>query len=297
MKEIKPVDKIIVDGNLLAFRNFFGQRDLSFDGKGTGLPYGFLLSLLTIREEYDGRFYIAWDMGRDLRTEIYPEYKANRGKSMTEEEYNDFKRQKKIVQRLLRNLGILQVTKRGVEGDDICATLARKFVSQKKLIVTSDHDLFQLLNDDTFVLRASRDGYRLLGAHRFEKEFGITSSLYVFVLALTGDKGDNIPGVSGIGLKRAATIVNDNPESFPRFVAGDDEVELIGNEKLIQKVYDNADVIRRAYTLVELYTIERMLFERGALNERVVKNIFAKLGFVEFRKRKKFQSIIELKGD
>jgi len=293
---MKRFEIIIIDGNLLAFRNFFGQRDLSFNGQGTGLPYGFLSSLLTIREEYAGRFYVVWDKGRDLRTEIFPEYKANRGKTLDEQTYKDFQRQKKIVVRLLRNLGILQVSKRGAEGDDVCATLANKFMNKEKLIVTSDHDLFQLIDEQTFILRAARDGYKLLAAHSFEKEFGVPPGFYVFVLSLTGDKGDNIPGVDGIGLKRAAQIVNDNRKSIQKFIRGDDNAELVGNEKMISKIRANAKTVRLAYKLVRLYDIDRLVFERGELHENVVKNIFAKLGFVEFRKRKIFQSIIGLKG-
>lgn len=140
------------------------------------------------------------------RSQIYPEYKAHRS-SPPEVMVEQFRR----VKDRLRADGFVVWECAGYEADDLLATAARIAVDDEKLEVTiasSDKDLLRMVSDDMcvrVVSIASGDVYDQLAV---VNKFGVAPRMMTDLLALTGDKSDGVPGIPGVGPKRAAELLN-----------------------------------------------------------------------------------------
>ena len=146
------------------------------------------------------------------RSEIYPEYKANRSKH-TEVSLEQLAR---VKTELRRRYPVLEA--KGYEADDVVATVVSEIKGRLKgvyrrewiyiTIHTSDKDLMQLVADDVKVRSVqTRD---LHGPSEVEAKFGVTPAQMRARLALVGDSADNIPGVPGVGPKRAAALLKEH---------------------------------------------------------------------------------------
>lgn len=197
---------VLIDGHSIIYRSYFAfiKNPLkNSKGEITSGIFGFLNTLekikQTIGSEYIGLVFDA--PGKTFRDEIYEEYKATRPPPPP-----DIPFQVDKVKEICQHLGIASFELEGYEADDILATFAASL--QKKgsvYIVTSDKDLFQLVNDRVFIY----DAYKNLIYDRNQvlKKFKVAPERIVDYLALTGDASDNIPGVPGIGPKRAVDIL------------------------------------------------------------------------------------------
>ena len=157
-----------------------------------------LISLL--KEEKPTHVAVAFDVSRKtFRTEIFPEYKANRAKTPDE-----FRSQMSYLHELVAGFGITQFEIEGFEADDIIATITKRAESEglEVLICTGDRDSFQLVTDHTTVLYPKRgvsELARMDPAAVLEK-YGMTPQQYPDFAALRGDPSDNLPSIPGVGL-------------------------------------------------------------------------------------------------
>lgn len=192
----------------MAFRAFYALPAENFSttgGQHTNAVYGFLSMLANIlSEEKPDGVAVAFDVGRKtFRTEMFPEYKAQREASPPE-----FKGQVAIVDEILGELGITTLSRENFEADDIVATLtteAKKAGGYEVLIVTGDRDYLQLVDENTTVLYPMRGVSTL---HRFtpaavEEKYKLTPTQYPDFAALRGDPSDNLPNIPGVGEKTA----------------------------------------------------------------------------------------------
>ncbi|HKM24732.1 MAG TPA: 5'-3' exonuclease H3TH domain-containing protein, partial [Corynebacterium sp.] len=191
----------------MAFRAFYALPAENFSttgGQHTNAVYGFLSMLANIlAEEQPGHVAVAFDVGRKtFRTEMFPEYKAQREASPPE-----FKGQVDILQEVLETLGIQTLSMENYEADDILATLATAAepLGYETLIITGDRDYLQLVSDNVTVLYPMRGVSNL---HRFtpaavEEKYGLTPQQYPDFAALRGDPSDNLPNIPGVGEKTA----------------------------------------------------------------------------------------------
>ncbi|MCS5479919.1 DNA polymerase I [Corynebacterium sp. YIM 101645] len=198
---------MLIDGHSMAFRAFYALPAENFSttgGQHTNAVYGFLSMLANIlAEEKPGHVAVAFDVGRKtFRTEMFPEYKAQREASPPE-----FKGQVDILQEVLGTLGIQTLSKANYEADDILATLATAAepLGYETLIITGDRDYLQLVNENVTVLYPMRGVSNL---HRFtpaavEEKYGLTPAQYPDFAALRGDPSDNLPNIPGVGEKTA----------------------------------------------------------------------------------------------
>ncbi len=198
---------LIIDGNSIANRAFYGIRPLSNkDGLPTNAVYGFLNILKkhmdAIQPDY---MACAFDVHQPTFRHIqYSNYKGTR-KGMPEE----LKVQMPYIQRAAEYLGYKIIECPGFEADDIIGTAA--FMAENNgidtFIVTGDRDSLQLITDMTTVVLAKNKEDLYVTPEEFEKTYGIKPSQFVDVKALMGDSSDNIPGVSGIGEKTAFRLI------------------------------------------------------------------------------------------
>ena len=202
----------LIDGTGLVYRAFFAIRNLNTStGEPVNALYGLsrmLTKLLKEKVEKDDRIVFFMDRARKtFRTEMYQEYKANRSEMPEELRF-----QMAFVEDLVKSFGINVLSVENYEADDLIATFTKAFKNDSDLfeIVTSDKDLFQLISDNVRILRAEKGVTQLKEYDRdaFYEKYGFEPSQMIDYLSLMGDSSDNIPGIKGIGDKRAKELIS-----------------------------------------------------------------------------------------
>lgn len=204
----KP-DVYLIDSSIYVFRGYFSMPDefKSTDGLSVNAVYGFARFLAKfLRQTGTQNIACAFDESLDegsFRNEIYPPYKANRDPAP-----EDLKKQFVLCRRLTEGLGISTFSDKSYEADDLIGTLAKSCQdkNQSVCIVSADKDLAQLIIDgDSWW---SYGNFEPFNKDRVYEKFGVYPNQIADYLALTGDAVDNIPGVSGVGAKTAALLLN-----------------------------------------------------------------------------------------
>ncbi len=204
---------LLLDGHSLAYRAFFAlPTDLvTSSGTVTNAVYGFTSMLAKVMgDERPDLIGVAFDVagGSAARLELDPNYKAGRSETP-----DLFKAQWPLIHEVLDALQIPQIEIKGVEADDVIATLATQAAAAgiDVVIVTGDRDSFQLVNDPHIRVLYNKRGvsdYALYDeAGIVERTGGVTPKQWSDYAALRGDSSDNLPGVPGIGEKTAAKLI------------------------------------------------------------------------------------------
>ncbi|MEE8600002.1 5'-3' exonuclease [Euzebya tangerina] len=200
---------LAVDGNSLAHRAYhaYGNRPEVTNPVGAGL-YGFLALLAAVVDLVRPAATI---IGFDCRTssfrkDLFSEYKGQRP-----EKPDALDALLDEIPVALDELGAAVRTEQGYEADDICGSVAgaSKQSGRHCVVATSDRDAFGLVGDGVEVLRIRSGMHRAqqYTARRFRRELGITPGQYTEYAALRGDSSDNLPGIHGIGPKRARDLL------------------------------------------------------------------------------------------
>lgn len=238
----------LIDGNSLLFRAYYGvhSRLTRRDGTPTGAVYGFFNMVLPVfaSAKPNDSFVCVFDASRiSFRQDIYPEYKSNR--SDTPE---DLLAQGIMIRTGLGDMGVPVLCVPGVEADDVIATLARQNTNTETRIITSDKDLMQLINSRVFLY----DGMKSQNIREPQvlEKFGVRPDQVIDVQSLMGDSTDNVPGVRGIGPKKAAELIN-RFGTLDNLYAHLDEIE---NERVRNMLRDNREMAYISRQLVTLKT-------------------------------------------
>ena len=196
---------LIIDGNNMAHRARH-KFNLSNRGKDVSVTYGFLRMLKSLLAKFEPQsIIVCWDDGiPEFRRILVPEYKAGRHDNDDLLLYEDFLRQMRELTAILPVMGIASVIRPGVEADDLMAHAARMALSQRPIIVTSDKDLLQCVNDYISVYSPMQD--IIYTPDLVLETFGVKPHNITEWRALQGDSSDNIPGVVGIGEKTATKL-------------------------------------------------------------------------------------------
>ncbi len=197
----------LIDGSSYIYRAYYAIRHLS---SPTGFPtnalYGFTQMLIKVlKDRKPDHLAVVFDVGRrTFRTELYPEYKANRS-AMPE----DLVPQIGPIKDLVRAFNIPVLEQEGFEADDIIGALARESEQRGMavVVVTGDKDLMQIVSDRVTLLDTMKD--KTSGCAEVLERFGVPPEQVVDVLGLAGDTSDNIPGVPGIGEKTAVKLIQE----------------------------------------------------------------------------------------
>jgi DNA polymerase I len=199
---------LLIDGHSMAYRAFFALPAENFTtatGQHTNAIYGFATMLISLlKDEKPTHVAVAFDVSRKtFRTEIFPEYKANRAKTPDE-----FRSQMSYLHDLVKGFGITQFSLEGFEADDIIATLATRAEKDgfDVLICTGDRDSFQLVSDSITVLYPKRGVSEMarMTPQAVVEKYQMTPLQYPDFAALRGDPSDNLPSIPGVGEKTAA---------------------------------------------------------------------------------------------
>ncbi len=204
---------ILVDGFALIFKAYYAFINnplKTSQGKPTSILFGFMRMLMKVIKELSPDYLVVALESKEktFRSKIYPEYKANRSAPP-----DDLTIQIPWLISLLEKFDIPCVSASGYEADDVIATLATEYKSNKQVdvyILSSDKDLMQLVGENVKCITSSRGvtDIQVLDAPGVKEKIGVMPDRILEFLALTGDTADNIPGIKGVGKKTAAKLLD-----------------------------------------------------------------------------------------
>lgn len=275
----------------MAYRAFFALPAENFttaQGQHTNAIYGFATMLISlIKEEKPTHIAVAFDVSRKtFRSEIFPDYKANRAKTPDE-----FRSQMSYLHELVAAFGISQFEIEGFEADDIIATIAKRAENEglESYICTGDRDSFQLVNKATTVLYPKRGVSEMarMTPEAVEEKYGMTPAQYPDFAALRGDPSDNLPSIPGVGEKTAAKWVVEYG-SLKELL---ENVDKVGG-KVGQSLRDNIDNVIRNRELTQLVHDAPVTFDIDGLawkgvDDALITPLFEQLEFRTLKDRMK----------
>jgi DNA polymerase-1 len=251
---------LIIDGHALAFRAYFAFAASNLKNSITGLPSGAVFGFWRmffklIQDEKVSHIAFTFDPGTRLeRNDLYEAYKAQR-KPMPE----DLKPQIKEIYEMIAALGFPMYKIDGIEADDIIGSLCKKFKKDfdQIVILSSDKDLYQVLDTNIHMLRGKRgvSEFEHINPDWVKENIGITKEQVPDYMGLVGDTSDNIPGVKGIGEKGAATLIQEYGDLETIYK----NLSKLKNKGLIDKLAndkENAFLSRKLATIVTNLKLE-----------------------------------------
>ena len=245
---------ILIDGSSYLFRAYHALPPLTNSkGLNTGAAKGVVGMVRRLVADYPGdQVVVVFDAkGPTFRNEIYAEYKANRP-PMPEE----LREQIEPIHAMIRAMGLPLVCVSGVEADDVIGTLALEAAARQQsvLISTGDKDMAQLVGDHVTLINTMTNTTMDHGG--VVDKFGVPPELIIDLLALQGDKVDNIPGVPGVGEKTALALLqnlgglNDIFADLSRVA----DLAVRGAQKLGARLAEHRESAELSYRLATIKT-------------------------------------------
>ena len=243
----KPQHVFLIDGSGFIFRAYYGIKADMANPAGTPVNavFGFTKMVMKLIDDTNAdHIAIMFDKARKtFRSDIYAEYKANRGAPP-----DDLIPQFDLVRDAAKALNVVALDMDGYEADDLIATYTRQAREQGAAvtIVSSDKDLMQLVGPGVVMMDAMKN--KIIGPDEVMEKFGVGPDKVIDVQALAGDSSDNVPGVRGIGVKTAAQLINEYGD-LDAVLARAEEIK---QPKRRQSLIDEADEARLSRQLVTL---------------------------------------------
>jgi len=260
---------LLVDSHGVGYRSYHSTGSLD-----SGIAYGFLTTVLQLAERYKtNQFVFTWDGPGSLRKKLFPAYKISR----------DVKTQEEVAERMmihtqfdalrehiLPKLGFCNHWQQsGYEADDLVASAIINNPTKSFVIVSSDHDLFQLLQYHNCKGQHLLSNGKLMTSSSFMAKYRLPARDWATVKAIAGCPGDGVIGVRGVGELTAI-----------KYLLG----ELAGGckERLIET--GDVHIISRNYKLVRLpYPgVKPLTIGKDSFDEENVQEVFSDLGFNSF---------------
>jgi len=242
---------LIIDGHAYAYRAFHAIRDLrSPGGQPTNAIYGFLKMLEKMRQAVaPTHLMVVWDGGLSAeRMAALPGYKAQRP-----EMPDDLRSQLDEIGKYLAAAGVPDYCADGIEADDYIGCLARRAAAAgwNVVIASSDKDFMQLVTAQVGLLNPNDKTGTIWGREQVRAKSGVEPEQVADWLALMGDAVDNIPGVPGVGVKTAASLLQE-------FGSVEDlygRLSEVKSEKLKTSLLAAAETVRLNQRLVRLHEV------------------------------------------
>ena len=273
---------LVVDGNSIINRAFYGIRDLTTrSGKHTNAIYGMIniisRQLQAIKPDYAA---VAFDMcAPTFRKQMYSTYKEGRHPTPEEllSQFDDAKE-------CLRLMGLHTLELCGYEADDIQGTIASMTKNDPELfayILSGDRDLLQLIDDRINVLLATNSDTVHYDTAAFTEKYGVPPISLIDAKALMGDSSDNIPGVAGIGEKTAFKLITEFG-SLDKIYENIDSPSIAKGVR--EKLINGKDSAYLCYTLAKIITDVPIINDLEDIKIRPVDNdgLYKKFKELEF---------------
>jgi DNA polymerase-1 len=240
----------------------------------SGIAFGFLTTVLQLAERYKtNQFIFTWDGPGSLRKKLFPAYKMSRDVK-TQEEVAERKKIHaqfdSLREHILPALGFSNHHQQnGFEADDLIASAIINNPTKSFVVVSSDHDLFQLLQYHNCKGQHLLSSGKLMTSTSFMAEYRIPARDWATVKAIAGCPGDGVPGVPGVREKTAIKFLLE---------------ELKGKKEQLIESTSSAIIIHRNYKLVRLpYPgVKPLTIRKDSFDEETVQEVFGDLGFCSF---------------
>ena len=259
---------ILIDATALAYSAYYTVGGLSYAGQNTGVIYGFLKSLIQIATKLKSPDLIfCWDQGDSFRKVNYKNYKISR-----QEKYNQLSPEEKadhadflLQRKQLANVILFRIGLKNsfsfenYEGDDLIGKLVNQ-LDGKKIIVTNDNDMFQLLDRaDIYLLKQKK----IFTIDAFKEKYGIHPDKWVTAKAIGGCSGDDIKGIEGIGDPKSPS------SKALKYLRGE-----LPNGKVLKKIESKKGqrIIKRNIPLVTVPYMEDIMPKMNLRKNTVTKN-------------------------
>ena len=283
LKQNDPNNLILIDGSGYIFRAFYGLPSMTNEnGVPVNAVFGFTKMLLKLIDDFKP-IYVAviFDVARKtFRNDLYDLYKANRS-DPPEELIPQFS----IIREATNAIGLPVVEMEGFEADDLIATYSNiaKKTNKKVIIISSDKDLMQLVDDNTILFDPMKQ-YWINDEQVFEK-FGVYPNRVIDVQSLAGDSSDNIPGVPGIGIKTAAELINQYGD-LEQLLTKASEIK---QNKRRENLIEYADQARLSRSLV---TLKKDVPVKSKIDEFKIESVLELNKLIPFLKVHGFKSLL-----
>ena len=238
MKKLNNAKTVfIIDGSSFLYRAYYSLRPLyTATGEPVQAVYSFCRMIKKLLDSFKPEYVaLVWDSKwKTVRHEIFPEYKATR-----QAPPSDLFTQKERINEFAEMIGLPTVIKPGIEADDLMNSVAQDMKKQgyDVVLITSDKDMTQLLNDTIHMYDAFKDEF--IDEEKFQDKYGFPVEKLPFYFSLLGDSSDNIPGVYGIGQKGATELVTQFT-SLENLYNNLDQVKKDRTRKLLEESRNNA---------------------------------------------------------
>ena len=271
----------IIDVSGFIYRGFYAVPHLTFGDKDVGALYGFCSSMSSIVDRFPNSMFIAaLDSGKKtFRNEIYSEYKANRAQ-MPEE----LLAQIPLIKEACEAFGFYIAAFPNFEADDVIASYVALLKDRRDCqvnIISSDKDLMQLLQFQNVKIFDPMK-HKYITEDDVFKKFGVASKNVLDVLSLMGDSSDNVPGVSGIGPKTAAQLIN----QFGSLNNLIENLDSLPNSKKFSILKSEIDKAILSRDLIKLRTDLPVQFEYSENVPNDINSFFNNFGFKSLMKNK-----------
>ena len=271
-----------MDGFNLFTRHYIAHPAMSENGEQVGGIVGFFnnLTRLIVKCRPES-IYIIWEGGGSKRKrDLYKDYKKGSKPQKLNRYYDDIpdtleNRNFQLANliKLLNCFPIYQIYIEDAEADDIIGYLCKyKFKNKNKIIISSDHDFYQLVNKDVIIWSPTLKNF--VDTNKVIERYGIHPNNFCLAKSIVGDKSDNIPGVNRVGFKTLAKkypILTDSVQYFIQDVL--DMSKTIINEgkatKAINEIYNSKNLIERNYKLVLLDMNNLAHFQLEKINQKI----------------------------
>lgn len=260
---------LIVDGLNIAFR-WKHQGVLDF-------KYDYARTVESLAKSYNaGTIIITADGGSSYRKALLPTYKANRKEKYAEQTPQEEKEFAMFMAEFSNTLKLLKekhtvLQFKGVEADDIAAYISmnlEKFDFDECWMISSDRDWDLLITDK--VSRFSTVTRKEVTLDTWDEHYDFEVEDYITFKCLTGDKGDNVPGIPGVGPKRAVELMEQYGNVFDIYAA----CPIEGRYKYIQSLNENAEQLLMNVELMDLVTYSEEAIGKDniqVINEEIIK--------------------------
>ena len=260
--QVQNGNLLIVDGLNVAFR-WKHSKQLEY-------KHDYVRTVESLAKSYDcGNIVVLADGGSTYRKKLSPDYKANRSEKYAEQtaqekaEFAQFMGEFKNAFSQLEKRGHLTIRQDGLEADDLAAWIVGKkaeFGIDQIWMVSSDRDWDLLIQDG--VSRFSTVTRKEITIDNWDDHYDVEPSMYLTQKCLAGDTGDNVPGIAGIGPKRAVSLIEQYGDLFDIYNA----CPIDSKYKFIQSLNENADRLLLNAELMDLVSYSEQALIEADMN-------------------------------
>ncbi len=257
---------IIIDAYNLFTRHYVAHPGMSKNGEQVGGIVGFFNNLIRLVERTNPEtVYVIWEGGGSQRKRnLYPDYKRGKRPARMNRYYDDIPDtvqnrnfQISTLVKLLSAFPITQIYIEDAEADDAIGYMSKnKLKSHNKIIVSSDHDFYQLVGDNLIIWSPTLKSF--VDSKKVLERFGVHPNNFCLAKCITGDSSDNIPGVKGVSYKTLSKYFpkfRDEKDYFTNdFFSDVEELKKVKKLKVLDSLSatDNQKLIIRNWKLVHL---------------------------------------------